>query len=100
MAPTVGTVGRVYIPRTREGVKSLRLPGSGLRVKLNDLLQQLHLYYTSKGKYYNVNTMDGYSRLQHFTPHNQFLHSYMPSLGTQSLEWSVSDFFTVEVAFW
>jgi len=27
MAPTVGTVGRIYIPRTRERVRSIQLPG-------------------------------------------------------------------------
>ena len=31
-APTVGTVGRVYIPRTEEEVRSLRLPGSNSTV--------------------------------------------------------------------
>ena len=32
MALTVGMVDRVYIPRTGEGVRSLRLPGSSSRV--------------------------------------------------------------------
>ena len=37
-APMVGTVGRTYIPRTREGVKSFHCPGPH---PLDDLLQQL-----------------------------------------------------------
>lgn len=48
MVPTVGTVGRVYIPGVEVGVRSLPLPGVGLTGRpvvtsscpLNDLLQQ------------------------------------------------------------
>ena len=44
-APTVGTVGRMYIPMTEERVRSFRMLGSSLWVNqqshpLNDLFQQ------------------------------------------------------------
>ena len=70
MTASVGIVGRTYIPRTGDGVRSLQLPGSSSHVNqlshpLNDLLQHILTIHSDSILYYLASIMRHSQLLNH-----------------------------------